>query len=288
MTSIKGKLDAWLVLQTIIDQGGFAQAAQALGRSQSAISYAIANLQDQLGLKLLQTQGRRAVLTVAGERLLTQARLLLVEHAALNSLAEELKDGREPLLRLELDSIVPMAWMGIALEKLSVQYPGTRIQLRQLSAPSQQGADLALSRHPLANWSASLLSPIQLIPVAHSEHPLAQAAMPLTHFALSQYPQVEITPSPNTPRSNLGWALQRSDHALGLIRRRLAFGWLPMDEVQSYLESGELKVLSLGEDGRRLIPIYMLTKTTQPGPALRALMVLLSEITRNRAGLSDG
>ena len=47
-------LEQWRVLQAIVDAGGFAQAAQELHRSQSSVSYAIARLQEQVGVPLLE------------------------------------------------------------------------------------------------------------------------------------------------------------------------------------------------------------------------------------------
>ena len=43
-------LEQWVVLQTVIEQGSFAQAATALNRSQSSVSYALSGLQERLGL----------------------------------------------------------------------------------------------------------------------------------------------------------------------------------------------------------------------------------------------
>ena len=287
MASIKDKLDAWLVLHTILEEGGFAQAAQALGRSQSAVSYAIASLQDQLGLKLLRTQGRRAVLTAAGARLLDQARLLLAEHTALNTLAQDLKDGREPQLTLAVDSIVPINWLAPALARLDELFPGTRVQLRQFQPPWQGHADLILTQEILADVPVTLLTTLQLLPVAHREHSLARAGRSLTQHDLGQYPEVSVTP-PATQREDLSWMFIRCDQAMALIHRQLAYGWLPQDEVQGFIDQGEFKVLPLGEDGRRVIPIYCYSTNTRPGPALAAFRALLFEITQNRAGLNVG
>lgn len=40
-------LDQWRTLQAVVDHGGFAQAAEALHRSQSSISYTVARMQEQ-------------------------------------------------------------------------------------------------------------------------------------------------------------------------------------------------------------------------------------------------
>ena len=66
-------LDAWEILQTVVQLGGFAPAAEKLNRSQSTISYAIGRLQDQLGVRLFEIHGRKAQLTELGRVLLADA-----------------------------------------------------------------------------------------------------------------------------------------------------------------------------------------------------------------------
>ena len=69
-------LEQWRMLKAVVDHGGFAQAAQAVHKSQSTINHAVHKLQDQLGLKLLEVQGRKAQLTRAGELMLRRAEQL--------------------------------------------------------------------------------------------------------------------------------------------------------------------------------------------------------------------
>ena len=54
----KTSLEQWAVLAAVVDQGGFAQAAETLHRSQSAVSYAVGRLQEALEVPLLAIQGR--------------------------------------------------------------------------------------------------------------------------------------------------------------------------------------------------------------------------------------
>jgi len=95
------------VLAAVVDQGGFAQAAAALNRSQSAVSYAVARLQEALAVPLLAIQGRKAVLTPDGRVLLKRSRSLLADLAKLELLARSLKQGWEPELRLVVDAAFP-------------------------------------------------------------------------------------------------------------------------------------------------------------------------------------
>ena len=70
----KTSLEQWGILASVVDAGGFAQAATALNKSQSAVSYGVARLQEALDVPLLEVDGRRAVLTAHGKTLLKRAR----------------------------------------------------------------------------------------------------------------------------------------------------------------------------------------------------------------------
>lgn len=89
-------LDQWRTLQAVVDHGGFAQAAEALHRSQSSISYTVARMQEQLGVPLLRIDGRKAVLTEAGEVLLRRSRQLVKQAGQLEELAHHMEQGWEP------------------------------------------------------------------------------------------------------------------------------------------------------------------------------------------------
>ena len=59
------------------DLGGFAQAADRLGRTPAAISLQMKRLQDELGIPLFRKSGRGLALTEAGETTLRYARQIL-------------------------------------------------------------------------------------------------------------------------------------------------------------------------------------------------------------------
>ena len=100
-------LEQWRMLKAVVDHGGFAQAAQAVHKSQSTINHAVHKLQDQLGLPLLEVQGRKARLTEAGALMLRRAELLLDEVAQLEDVAASLAAGTEAEVRLAVDEIYP-------------------------------------------------------------------------------------------------------------------------------------------------------------------------------------
>lgn len=66
MKTPNATLDQWRTLYAVIEHGSLEKAADALYRSQSAVSYTLSRLQSQLGVSLLRKSGRRTVLTEAG------------------------------------------------------------------------------------------------------------------------------------------------------------------------------------------------------------------------------
>ena len=64
----KVTLEQWRAFLAVVDAGGYARAAEVLNKSQSSVSYAVAQLEAALDVKVFQLQGRKAVATPAGDR----------------------------------------------------------------------------------------------------------------------------------------------------------------------------------------------------------------------------
>src|SRR5258705_6837759 len=74
-------LEQWRALVAVVDEGGYAAAAEAIHKSQSAVTYAVQQVEKLLGVKAFRLEGRKAVLTPAGRELYSRARVLLDEAA---------------------------------------------------------------------------------------------------------------------------------------------------------------------------------------------------------------
>ncbi|MGE3802148.1 MAG: LysR family transcriptional regulator [Candidatus Kapaibacterium sp.] len=62
------------ILDTVVREGSFAQAATVLNTTQSAVSYQIRKLEERLGVPLFDRSLHRATLTSAGEVVLEEGR----------------------------------------------------------------------------------------------------------------------------------------------------------------------------------------------------------------------
>lgn len=100
-------LEAIELVDAIDRYGSFAAAAERLHKVPSTISYAVARLEEQLGLALFERQGPRVRLTPAGEELLREGRWLVAAAGDLESRLRQIATGFEAELRLVHDSLIP-------------------------------------------------------------------------------------------------------------------------------------------------------------------------------------
>ncbi|TWI15899.1 regulatory helix-turn-helix LysR family protein [Mesorhizobium tianshanense] len=113
-------LDQLQVFLAVTESGSFSGAPRALNRAQSVVSYAIANLEDQLGLALFdRTVTKRPQLTPAGKTVLEDARRLLGDLDLMRARVRSLNEGLEGELSVAISSIMPSGIVVEAAARLS-------------------------------------------------------------------------------------------------------------------------------------------------------------------------
>jgi DNA-binding transcriptional LysR family regulator len=251
-------LDAWEILQTVVQLGGFAPAAKKLSRSQSTISYAIGRLQEQLGVQLFEIQGRKAQLTEAGRELLADVEPHLAGFYELEHRAHMMARGGASEVRISVDSLYPDDRLFQALAKFSGRFPHIRLKLRQgpfLSADSEfslHNAQICVTGLISREILVAPILAIEMIAVAHREHPLVKMQRRLSRTDLLQHTLVSIESAasgslkqqPRLPAQRV-LSVGAIDSAIAAVRSGLCFGWLPRYRIQAELKKGELVALPL-------------------------------------------
>ena len=299
MTQHKANLDAWHVLRTVIDAGGFAQAAKQLQRSQSAISYSISKLQEQIGLELLTLQGRRAVLTAHGALLLERTRALLTNYDDILQLADELQKGHEPALSIWIDGHCPTWFLSPVFGEFQTHFPQTALTIHQGGAkfvpgdgPEEKIADqidLAITTRPLWATGYSNIGELHFTAVAHPNHPLFGCDSPIEQSVLEQHRQVQLDTvtarsSNSTPavKKQSIWLVSSLHQALEAVLMGQAYGWLPIDLIESELTQGKLIRLSLEHGESYSLPVYLQYNKATTGPAAQTMGELISRYFSQR------
>ena len=288
----RSTLEQWRILQAVVDYGGYTQAGEALHRSPSSLNHAVSKLQQQLGISLLQVQGRKAHLTPAGEVLLRRSRQLTDDAHQLETLAENLEMGWEPEVVIAVEQLFPRSCLLHALTKFYPYSRGTRLRIRETvltgttEAVTEGSADLVISGPLPKGYLGESLGTIKLVPVAHPDNPLHQLAQPLSAQDLSSELQIVISDSGKNPKESQGWL--RSEQrwtvdnfaaAIELLSTGLGFCWLPDHYVRRSLDEGKLKLLQLKDGSVRQVPIYLVVpRPDQLGPCGRELLMQLRDL----------
>jgi DNA-binding transcriptional LysR family regulator len=284
-------LEQWAALRAVVDHGGFEAAAESLNRSQSSVSYAVKRLQEQLRVALLEPQGRRSVLTGPGELILQRARLVIEEMRSLERLAATLAQGWEPEVRLAVENVVPPELLLCSLARFSERAPQTRVQLIEsvLSGTCetllQRQADLVVTGQIPPGFLGDPLIQVEFIAVAHRDHALHRQGCTLSQSDLKNHRQVVIRDTGRYRQVDSGWlgaderwTVSHLRTAIAIIKRGLAFAWVPRDFIRDELEAGELKALPLQQGGARVETLYLVyADRGGAGPATRTLAEMLFE-----------
>ncbi|MBQ0753988.1 MAG: LysR family transcriptional regulator [Gammaproteobacteria bacterium] len=284
-------LEQWRALLAVVDEGGYAAAAEALNKSQSAISYAVQKLESGLGVRVFALEGRRAVLTPAGELLCRRARLLVSEAAELEKVAARLEQRFEAEIHVAVEAIFPTWLMLDCLAELAQDFPDTRVQLYETvltgteEALLERRVDLAISGRVPVGFLGDAVMRTRFVPVATPSHPLHQLGRQLTYQDLRGHRQLVIRDS-GVRRIDAGWlgseqrwTLSNFASSIRAACQGMGFAWYPEDKIAAELASGALMVLPMREGGERFAELYLIyTDRDYAGPASRQL----GEILRRR------
>ncbi|WBO23888.1 LysR substrate-binding domain-containing protein [Sphingomonas abietis] len=133
-------MDALRSLVMGVELGSFARAAEAVGRSQSAVSNHLRKLERQIGAPLVQKSGRGLVLTEAGSQLLASARRLLDlnDQAVVAARSSRLAGS----VRFGLVADFADTWLTDLLRNFAQTYPDVEIEV-QAEGSGQLRAALA-------------------------------------------------------------------------------------------------------------------------------------------------
>ncbi|HVN98516.1 MAG TPA: LysR family transcriptional regulator [Steroidobacteraceae bacterium] len=295
-------LEQWRALLAVVDAGGYAQAAAALHKSQSSITYAVQKLESLLGVKAFEVVGRKARLTPSGEVLYRRARSLIDEANALEAAAGSLAAGWESELRIAAEIVFPTWLLLQCCARFGEEHPQTRIELYETvlggtdEALQQRRVDLAICSNIPRGFTGDALMRLRFLPVAHPRHPLHQLGRKLTLRDLRRHRHIIIRDSGSQRRSGswLGaeqsWTVGQKATSIHAVCSGAGFAWYPEDTIRGELERGELKPLPMREDKERWAELYLVyADRDYAGPGALRLAELLRELVAQqcRAGKSD-
>ena len=287
-------LDQVAVFLAIVETGSFTAAARKLGRAVSVISYAIANLENQLGVSLFARAGTaRPQLTDAGRAILSDSRALAIALDGLLAKARGLTAGLEAEVSLVVDVMLPAKKLVRALDDFRKKFPTIALRLHVetlgavtqavlegqasfgISGPLEMGSDL-LTRGPAGS--------VKLLAVAAPGHPLALMQGPISTAMARDHIQLVLTDRSLLTRgrdfgvvSVKSWRLADLGAKHALLLAGLGWGNMPKPMVNEDLKRGRLVALKVETPSELIYPLHSVYRSDMPpGPGASWLMERLA------------
>lgn len=131
----------------VVEHGGFAPAGRALNQPKSKLSRRIAQLEERLGVRLIQRSTRRFVVTDIGQAYYQRCVAMLVEAEAAQDIVERIQRGPRGVVRLSCPTALLDYRLGDALGRFLAQCPEVELQVESTNRRVdviQEGLDMAI------------------------------------------------------------------------------------------------------------------------------------------------
>ena len=271
------------------DTGSFSAAGRKLGRAQSVVSQAIANLEGQLGLALFERIGRYPALTPGAKRLLPTARQIVRDADRLKAEARRLSAGLEPVLSIVIDVMFPQRLLTEIVSAFASEFPSTplRLHVEGLGAVAELVVNGRCSVGVMGTYpmippsltSERLLS-VEMVTVVAPTHPLAQRQGPIPLEDAENQTQLVLTDRSQLTsgvdlgvQSNNTWRLSDLGAKHAFLIAGLGWGHMPRPTVADDLAAGRLIQITLEGPGAGFLPMQAIYKAdVLPGPAARWML----------------
>ncbi|MCL1035845.1 LysR family transcriptional regulator [Shewanella submarina] len=238
-----------------VEQGSFSAAARKLGKAQSRVSTAIANLELDLGIELFDRTQRLPVLTPAGQELYKDAKSVLAQCQRLSAKAGILANEQLVALTVAIDEAVPIEAFETFFIDVASAFP--ELTLTILNGTQQDIAHWVENRQ--ADIGVMFLGPLsdtlefnsiarfKQSLIVSPEHPLAAFPEPSAN-QLNHYRQLVICNSISGRQgitlSPIHWFIDSYYYITSMVGRGVGWALVPEHIAQSDWYTDTIKELS--------------------------------------------
>ncbi len=247
----------------VVEHGGFSAAGRALGIPKSRLSKRVAQLEDRLGVRLLQRTTRRFGVTEVGERFYGHCRAVLEEARAAQDAVDELRAEPRGVVRISCPVSLTQTVLAHVLPDFMARYPKLQVRVQSTNRRVDligEGVDLAIRVRSKLDTDANMIvrsfgmsrvlavaSPALLKAEGRPEHPSDLSRLPALSMQEHEGAQVWELIDGEGQRVNveLQARLVSGDFAMLLeaARRGMGVTLLPEFVCAPAIAAGELEVV---------------------------------------------
>lgn len=284
-------LDQLKVLDIIIKTGSFRAASAVLHRAQSAVSYSIKTLEEELGIVLFDRSAYRPKLTVEGRAIHNKARAILAQAKEFEVLGRQLSLGTEAVLDISVTGLASIADVVGRLKNLPKVFPDTQLNLYQdhLRLPYERvlndTATMAISPpfDGINELEKTVWKKIRLYPVCAPDFPARERTTKLSWADMLHYVQIVVMDPPivekevnaNVVEGAKRWRVTDFQFMKELVLSGVGWAYMPAHLIETDLKRGKLARLNLEREEEELT-LFLIRKPSRPlGPCGQYVWELL-------------
>ena len=286
---------AWFV--HVVDNGGFAAAGRALDIPKSKLSRRIAQLEEQLGVRLIHRTTRQFTVTEVGQTFYQHCKAMLIEAEAAQEAIAVLQAEPRGCVKITCPVTLLHVHVGPMLARFMARYPGVQIQLEATNRRVDlvaEGVDVAIRVRPRPFDDSDLVMRV-LADRGHclvtSPRLVATMGKPLSPDELSRWPGLSTSAGkhvhrwslngPNGAKAEVHFTPRLITSDMLALREAAVAGigvvQLPILMAKDQLADGSLvRVLDEWEPKREVIHAVFPSRRGLL-PAVRALVDFLSD-----------
>jgi DNA-binding transcriptional LysR family regulator len=258
------------------ETGSFSAAGRLLGKAQSGISTAVANLEIDLGVQLFDRKRKYLELTDEGRALLQEARAVLKGGERLKERAQSYCDQEDTSIRLALDEALYPGIIAPLLSEFARQFPYTELDLlsgvfndvEQYVAKGTADIGLLLSVGIPKNITTyKLLTYVPFQATVSAMHPLAQRA-DVTTSDLEEWRQIIVTSKGEkdtevTHFSQSYWLTDSYSTCATLVQQGIGWAFFPTCLLKNLLADNIVPLSLELELREHASPLYLIRDTNK-------------------------
>lgn len=285
------------LLNALADAQTLTAAAKSLYVSQPALSQRLTKMEDKLGVRLFDREGRRLVVNPAGRRMLVASRLVLAELRSAERDVRDIRDGANGRVRFTSQCSTTFQWLPPVLKRFREQQPNIEIRIETVPGDDPIGAlvddrvDVALVTKLDRQMDRVLLTPLfddEMVAVVAGPHPWAArryvTARDFDDAHLILYDVYDQTRIPSTPLpvphgarpARITTMPVITDLLIEMVAGGEGVTVLPNWVAAPYTTSHDVEIVHLG--AKPLIRTWYCA--TRPGPRLPHIDAFVQELTR--------
>ncbi|MDD2676726.1 MAG: LysR family transcriptional regulator [Methylacidiphilaceae bacterium] len=282
----------------VAECGSFTQASRRIHLSQPAVSRAVAALEKEIGVPLLERSGKRASLTNAGRRLLSRGRRLLAEAVALREELQASERLGAGALRLAADPSACQSLLPAVLREFKESFPACAWTVTPASAVAalelvrEKTVEVAMVTRPLrlpASVRFERLFEEELVFAVAASHPwnadrkaslrdIERYSFLLPEKESDSYELIDRYFARRSLRLRVLAELGSVEAIRAMAAYGLGVGILPRWAILGTAEEGKLVAIPLGRSPLRRSWGLLGLKGRQPGLTERAFVELCRSI----------